>query len=164
MIRLTQWFINPEKVIITEANVRGDYYFLGWLRSCQPISKINNCSNKWLELYNIRLHFTITKQHKWYHSFFYLAKTKHKKNSTMIILTTRNKHLDDYAMIVIRVIQQNSETLMLKELRLVNSNTPFHQNIRFKANVTGISQIYIWVLYSYDTLIIFLLCKIARWS
>ena len=75
-----------------------------------------------------------------------------------------NKHLDDYAMIVIRVIQQNSETLILKELRLVNNNTPFHQNIRFKANVIGISQIYIWVLDSYDTLIIYLLCKIARWS
>ena len=53
---------------------------------------------------------------------------------------------------------------MLKELQLVHKNTASNQNIRSKANVTRISPIYIWVLDSYDTLIIYLLCKIARWS
>ena len=52
----------------------------------------------------------------------------------------------------------NYKTLMLKELRLVHKNTPFNQNIRFKANVIRISLIYIWVLDSYDTLIVYLSC------
>jgi len=55
----------------------------------------------------------------------------------------------------------NIETLMLKKLRLVHKNTPPNQNIRFKANVIRISPIYIWVLDSYDTLIVNLSSKIV---
>ena len=58
----------------------------------------------------------------------------------------------------------NFEMLMLKELQLVHKNTPFNQNNRIKEQVFRISQIYIWVLDSYDTLIVYLSCKIARWS
>jgi hypothetical protein len=53
---------------------------------------------------------------------------------------------------------------MLKELRLVYRNTPSNQNIRFKADVIKISPIYIWVLDSYNTQIVYLLCKNAWWS
>jgi hypothetical protein len=50
----------------------------------------------------------------------------------------------------------NFETSMLKDLRLVHKYTPSNQNIRFKANVIRISPIYIWVLDSYSTLIVYL--------
>ena len=43
----------------------------------------------------------------------------------------------------------NSETFMLKELRLVHKNEPSNQNIRFKGNVIRIFPIYIWALDSY---------------
>ena len=49
-----------------------------------------------------------------------------------------------------------NDLLMLKELQLVHKNTPFNQNIRFKANVIRMSPNYIWVLDSYDTLIVYL--------
>jgi len=45
-------------------------------------------------------------------------------------------------------------------LRMVHINTAPYQNILFKA--IRISSIYIWVLDSYDKLIVYLSCKIAR--
>jgi hypothetical protein len=61
-------------------------------------------------------------------------------------------------------LNDNFEMLMLKELWLVHKNTLFNQNNRIKEQVFRISQICIWVLDSYDTLIVYLSCKIARWS
>jgi hypothetical protein len=53
---------------------------------------------------------------------------------------------------------------MLKELQLVYKNTQSNQNIQFKTNIIRISSIYIWVLDSYDTLIVYLFYKIVWWS
>jgi hypothetical protein len=56
------------------------------------------------------------------------------------------------------------QKLMLTEFWLVHKNTLSNQNIQFKVNIIRISPMYIWVLDSYDTLIVYLSCKIAQWS
>jgi hypothetical protein len=52
----------------------------------------------------------------------------------------------------------------LSSIILVHKNTPSNQNILIKVNLIRMSLIYIWVPDSYDTLIVYLSCKIAWWS